>query len=280
MARSIAIIKAQIITEKNAQPALSGLTSTSQTAIYNLWAYVIATAIFIQESLWDLFRTQLDAQIALTPAWTDQWVQSEAFKFQYDATTPQILTLTNFIPSYAIVDITKRIISRCSVTTKSNRIVAIKVATNEPPQALNATQLTSFQGYLDEISAAGVQYIATSLAPDNLLVRAQIFYNGQYAATIQADVIASINNYMATIEFDGYVRGSALETAILATTGVNDIILNDVAIRPDATPFASTTYIIQNNAEIVNKYPIYAGYCVGETTPTYTLNDTLTFIVD
>jgi hypothetical protein len=50
MARSIATIKQQIINAKNADPILSEkLTSTSQTAIWNLWAYITAVAINLHE---------------------------------------------------------------------------------------------------------------------------------------------------------------------------------------------------------------------------------------
>lgn len=279
MSRTIAVIQAQIIAEKNAQPALSGLTSTSQVSIWNLWSYVVAVAIFIQESLWDLFQTQLDAQIALAPAWTDQWLQRETLKFQYDISTPQVLTLTNFVPAYLIPDTTKQIISRSSVLTKPNRIVSVKVATNTPPQALTTSELTSFQGFLDAISPAGVQYAATSLPPDEVMIDANIFYDGQYAATIQASVISSINTYLANIEFDGYFRISALETAILSTTGVNDVIFRNIAIRPDATPYAGTTFMVLNGQELYNKYPMYAGYAVTESASTHTILTTLTYTV-
>ena len=279
MARTIAQIKTQITTQIAAESALAGLNSPSQTAIWNLWAYVIATAIFIQESLWDLFSTQLDQTISNAPAWTDKWVQTESFKFQYDAVTPQIIQLNNFVPSYPTVDTTKQIISRCSVVTKSNRIVTVKVASAEPPIALTTPQLTSFQGYLDVISPAGVQYSTISYNPDQLLVGAQVFYDGQYASTISANVIAGINTYMANIEFDGFIRISALEDAIQAVPGVTDVILNNVAIRPDGTPFANTTYLLQNNTEIYNKYTMYAGYVIGETTAGHTFTNTLIFTV-
>ena len=279
MARTIAQIQAQMDAEQALQPALSSLNSISQVAIYTLWKFVISTSIWIQESLWDIFETNLEAQIALAPAWTDAWVQSQAFTFQYDSITPQVLTLNNFVPSYAVVDATKRIISRCSVLTKPNRIVSVKVATLSPPQALSGPELTSFQGFLDEISPAGVQYLTQTFNPDQLLVGATILYNGQYASTISASTINSINTYMANIEFDGYVRLSALETAILATPGVNDVIFNNIAIRPDSLPFASTTYLVLNNDELFNKYQMYAGYCISEQTSTHTLADTLVFTI-
>ncbi len=279
MARSISAIKQTIVDAKNAESALSDLNNPSQAAVYNLWMYITAVAIFIFEGLLDLFKTQMDIQISNSGVWTDKWVQSEAFKFQYDANIPQIVQLIDFVPSYNPLDTTKQIISRASVSTLSNRTVSVKVATLDPPQALDALQLTSFQGYLDIISPAGVQYNTISLPPDELLVGATVYYDGQYSSQIQTNVINSLNAYMANIDFDGQVTLSLIEKAILETAGVNDVVLNNVAIRADSTPFSGTTYLLQNNTEIYNKYPMFSGYVVEETTTNETFADTLTFIV-
>jgi hypothetical protein len=279
MARTIQQIQSQIIATKNAQPSLNGLNSPSQTAIWNLWTYIMAVGIFIQEGLWDLFETNLEVQISNAPAWTDQWVQAQSFLFQYNATIPQIVQLNNFVPSYKSVNVTDQIISRASVTTLGNRDVSIKLATQNPPQALSTSQLTSFQGYLDIISPAGVQYNAVSYNPDQLMVGATVWYDGQYASQIQNSVITAINTYMANIPFNGYIRLSSLETSILNIQGVNDVELNNIALRPDSIPFSGTTYLVQNDTEIFNKYPMFAGYVISEQTSGYTINNTLTFIV-
>lgn len=279
-ARSINQIKTQIITEKNNQPDLAGLNSTSQAAIYNLWAYIVAVAIFIQESLWDLFKTNLEADIAAAPVGTDNWVQSESLKFQYDAITPQIIHLNDFVPSYDVIDPTKQIITRASVKTLPNRLVSVKVAKSEPPVALSLTELNSFKGYLNEISFAGVQYNPVSLNSDKVMVNATVYYNGQYASTIAANTATAINDYFKTIPFDTNIRMSKLEDAIQGVLGVTDVVLNNVAIRPDSILFSASTYLIQNNTEIFRLYPLYAGYCVEETTSGQTLADTLVFVAE
>ena len=93
MARSISQIQSQILASKNAQAALSGLTSTSQTSIYNLWSFVTAVSMNVQENLWDIFQTNLETEIASFPIGTDGWVNEQVLKFQYDGTTPQIVFL-------------------------------------------------------------------------------------------------------------------------------------------------------------------------------------------
>lgn len=280
MARSLQVIKQQIIDTKNAQSSLSGLNSISTTAIYNLWAYVTATALYFQESLWDLFKTNLEAEIAIAPVGTDSWVSAQVSKFQYNSTNPQIIQLVNFVPSYPVIDPSLQIITRVSVKTLPNRLVAVKVAKQEPPVGLTSSELNSLKGYLDEISFAGVQYNVTSLPADQLMVGATIYYNGQYAAVIQSNVIQAINTYLQSVPFDNWIRLSKLEDAIQSVTGVTDVELNNVAIRADSVPFANTTYMVQNNKEIFYKYPMFSGYAISEQTSPYTLSDTLVFIVE
>lgn len=277
MARSIAQIQAEMDAEQALQTGLSGLNSPSQTAIYTLWKYIISSAIWAHEKLWDLFKVELETIVDNAPIGTDSWVQAQAFKFQYSATDPQIVSLVNFVPSYPVVDTDLQIITRCSVKTLPNKVVSVKVAKSDPPSALSATELSSFKGYLDDISFAGVQYNAVSLASDKLYLDAEVFYNGQYSTVISGNVIAAINNYLSNIPFDGYVRVSALYDAIQSVAGVTDVIINDMAIRADATAFGSKTYLVQNNATIFNKYPTFAGYVVEETTVSNTFVDKLTF---
>ena len=242
--------------------------------------------------MWDLFKADLEQTISNAPVGTDNWVQQKAFEFQYSSTVPQVVYInTNtsvsnpppFVPTYTLVDPTLQIITRASVKTLPNRIVSVKVAKENPPVALNGSELNSFQGYLDIISFAGVQFQTQSSEADKILLDANIFYNGQYNSTISADTINSINNYLSTIPFDGYLRLSSLETAILNTSGVTDVVFNNVAIRPDVTPFSAITslnYLVQGSTELTNKSNLYAGYVVEENTPAQTFADKLNFIIE
>lgn len=278
MARNIAEIQAQMDAEQALQTGLSGLNSPSQSAIYTLWKYIVSACIYYHEKLWDIFKIDMEEIIDNAPIGTDQWLKAQALKFQYSATTPQVITLIDFVPQYAVVDEDLQIITRCSVKTLSNQVASVKVAKSDPPVALSAAELSSFNGYLSDICFAGVQYSAISVTADKLYLDAEVYYNGQYSSVISANVIDAINNYLANIPFDGYVRVSALEDAIQTVEGVTDIVINDLAMRADATAFGSKTYLVQSNATIYNKYPTYAGYVVEETTASNTFVDKLTFI--
>lgn len=280
MARTITEIKKTIDDEQALQSGLSTLNSPSQAAIYNLWKYITAVAMWIHETLWDKFKVELEEVADSAQIGTEGWVQQKAFDFQYSTTNPQIVQLVDFVPSYLVEDDSLKIITRCSVKTLPSKIVSIKVAKQDPPVPLDSTELSSFTGYLDEISFAGVQYSPVSLTSDKIMVNASVYYNGQYSTTISANTITAINTYLSAIPFDGILRISALEDAIQNVAGVSDIVLNNVALRADSTALSASTYLVQSNTTIFNKYGLTSGYVVPETTLGSTLDATLTFITE
>ena len=278
MARSINEIQAAIIATVQAQPELAAANSTSKRAIWRLWTFVVAVAINLLEQLQDIFQTEIEATVALSAPQTAQWVQDRVLKFQYDATNPQIVQLVNLVPQYPVVNANLRIVTRCSVKSTLSNQVQIKVAKSEPPAPLTGTEASALQSYVDIIGVAGVEYLVTSTDSDKLFVQAQIYYNGQYSAVIQANVIQAIEGYLAQIPFDGTLKLLDLEIAVRNVTGVTDIVMNNIRARKDADALTAATYLVQANEVIARKWATVSGYIVGETTIGNTLADTLTFI--
>jgi hypothetical protein len=281
MARQISEIQQQMLDNIAADSVLSPLlTSTSKRAVYRLFTYVVAVGINALEQLMDIFTADVEAVAAAAAPATPAWLQDQIFKFQYSATTPQVVQLINFAPAYPVIDETLQIITRCSVTTNLSNSVIIKVATGEPPAALSSPQLSALQSYVTQIGVAGVVYNVISQASDKLYVQANVYYQGQYSAVIKADVIAAIENFLAAIPFNGQVKITDLEDAITAVEGVTDVVLVNVRARANGTAFASGSYLVQNQQTISRLWGTVAGYMVGETTTGNTLNDSLTFIAE
>ena len=281
MARTIAQIQAQIIATKQAQPELAGLTSTSKRAIWNLWTFVIATCIGIFEQLLDSFLTNVETQVNASAGASILWLQAKMFQFQYDAITPQVVQLINTVPQYPVVDATKQIVTACSVTSSLSNQVTIKVAKSNPYVALVSAELTAAQSYINTIGAAGISYTVISLNPDKLYVQASIYYQGQYSTVIQQNVIDAINSFLQNLSitnFNGSMKISDLEGVIRNVAGVNDVILNNVKGRDDASTFANGVDLVLNNTVISRQWDTVAGYIVQETTSGKTFADSLIFI--
>jgi hypothetical protein len=280
MARTIEQIQAGIIADIQATPELAEANSTSKRAIWRLFAYVQASAILLLEQIIDTFTTANELKISQGIPATASWINSKVLEFQYSATNPQIVQLVNFTPVYPVIDKSLRIITRCSVVTTLSSQVIVKVAKNDPPVALTSTELSSLQSYINQIGVIGVNYNCQSLTSDKLYIDAEVYFDGQYSTVIQARVISAINTFLSTLSFNGILKVSDIELAVRDVVGVNDILLKNVKMRSDVTPFTGGTFLIQNNTVISRIYPTVSGYIVGETTTGNTFADKLTFIAN
>jgi hypothetical protein len=284
MARTIAVIAQTMIDAKTAESNLNGLTSTSQTSTWRLWIFIVATAINILEQFQDVFRTEMEALSSALKPGTPQWVQDRTFKFQYDATTPQVVTIVDATIVYPVENDALKIVTRCSVNTGANKVVNIKVAkntspTNTAPIALSAPEASALLSYWGLIGFAGITYNIINKDADKIGIVADIYYNGQYSSTIQADTILALNNYLASIPFDGNVSVLGIEDALQNVLGISDFKLNTLSGRADVTPFASRVKFYDLATSVnLRKYQTNAGYCVEETTAGQDFATTLTFI--
>lgn len=255
----------------NPDTSKRGLTSVSQVAKWRVFLNTVATEIFTLQQLMGIFQTETEGIInGFAPA-TELWIQKRVFEFQYGSVL--VLDLVTLIPAYNVIDTTLRIVTNCSVNTNKNKTIDIKVAKGGvTPAPLVTLEKTALKAYLDTWLDAGVDTNIISLVSDKMAITAQVFYNGQFAETIQADVIAALNAFLLGIPFDGVVKVSAIEDAIQAVAGVTDIIITQVKARDDNTPFSGATIVTK-------EWVTFAGYIIQETTGGQTFADTLTFTV-
>jgi hypothetical protein len=249
--------------------------------------------MFLQETLWDIFKTDIETQVSLATPGTPTWLKDKILNyFQYSSVTPQILELVDFVPTYPTVDSNLRIITRCAISNYGLNTCLVKVAKSDPPQILLAAELTALDSFLNNggdgtiagssvgLGFAGINYNVQSYNSDKLYLVAEIIYNGQYASTIQDAVEVAINAYLADLPFDSKVKITALTDAIQLVEGVSDVIITDLAMRSDATAFSNKTYLVQNKTTILSSYPTFAGYIVEETTASNTFADTLIYTAE
>lgn len=280
MARSVDVIQQGIITQVQATPELAAANSTSKRAIWRLWTFVVAVAINILEQLMDVFKSDMEVLAAQAVPGTASWIQAQVFKFQYSATNPQVVQLINLIPVYPVMDSTLYLVTRCSVKTDISGAVNVKVAKGATPQALAAGEVSALQSYINTIGYAGIVYNVISANPDQLYIKAAIYYKGQYNSVIAANVKAAITNYLAALPFDGSVKVSDLEGAIKAVAGVNDVVFDRVSCRADATAWGGGTDLVLNQQTALRLWNTVAGYMIPEATSGNTLDQTLNFIAE
>lgn len=287
MARSVdeinSYIKAQLITNFAGIGITIDPTTWSKRNMLRAICFTVATCQALLEQLQDLFQQNIEDIAAKAPAASAPWVQDKMFKFQYSATDPQIIALINTVPTYPVVDATLRIITACSVTSSVSNETQVKVAKGTPFAALSAPELSAAQGMINVIGVAGINYVVISLESDKMFIEADIYYQGQYAGIIQANVISAIKTWFvdrATNNFNGAVEMADLEGIINKVTGVNDVVLKNVRGRSDTDLFSAGIDFILNTQVIQRKWFTVAGYIGQETDIGHTFADSLNFIAE
>lgn len=298
MARNISDIRASITTNYVALMATVGVTiDPTQWSRRNLQRQVIntfANAAAVCEQRLDQYQSDIETMIAQASPQTAPWFQAQMFKFQFDATDPQIIKFdtTTFAPFYNTVDEDKQIIKYCSVTPGPFGTTLIKIAAQVSgfPSDIESAypgSLDAATSYARLLSVPGITINVQSGNSDKLYIAATIYYQGLYSAVISDSVIEAIKAYLFGIQFNGVVILSDLERAIKAVSGVNDVVLTNVQARADGTAYGSGTNLVvgvDGSSPIGNvisrKWDTVAGYIQPETTSTHELTDSLTFIAE
>lgn len=250
----------------------TGITiDPSQWSLYDLQQYLLwvaAGGMAVEEQLWDAYRLDINALIAAAAPQSAPWFQAMMFKFQYDATTPQVLVLdtTTMTWAYPTVDANLCPVAYCSVVPGTLGTTVIKIA-DSTPAALSSTIVSAAQSYVNVIAAPGLYYNVVSLDSDKIYMALDVYYIGQYSAVIQQSVIDAIDAYFAGIPFDGVMRLSDLEVAIKAVTGVSDVVFKEVQARADTTTVFSGTKLVDAYTTVSRQWQTVAGYCQTEPSP-------------
>jgi hypothetical protein len=283
MARTLTVIQTAIKSQIRTYPSLDDFKfpedGGSSVSIFNVFVFVVAAAIYTFETMMDIVQSDIQAIADSAPSGNAKWVQRQILNFQYG----DIITLTDFVPSYPTLTPANQIITKCSVRTISNGGMQIKVAKGVSPSLapLSAPELTALLNYWNGTSTqegvgfAGVKTTFISLYPDRMMVNATVYFQGQYIeATVKAGVVAAIDDFFGSLQdesFDGSVFLIRLVDAIQAVDGVSRVKLNNVTARPETTVFASSTIL-----DVQGVYNTSAGYLISEDTVGYTLNDSIT----
>jgi hypothetical protein len=278
MARTVAQIKQSMLDAKNADPTLSTLTSTSQTAKWNLYYFIVASCIAIFEQLQDIFKTELETIASTAAPSTPQWTRNKVLKYQKGDVAQ--LNTTTYVIEYPIINTANQILTRCAVITAPNRTVLIKVAKSDPPTPVSVGELAELQSYVETFNPAGIAFTLINENSDKMEVAATIYYNGQYSAVISTNVVAALNSYMANLPFNGVISTQAVVDAIQAVEGVISVSLARILVRKHSVAYGAgvTLYNLSTGVDAV-QYQTIAGYVVQETTATHTFADTLSYIV-
>ena len=213
MARTIQEIQTLILQAKAQEPALSELNSTSKVAIWRLWVYIIAVAIWSLEKLFDLHRADIDKRLAELKPHTARWYRSKALAFQYGF---DLLTdsdkFNNTGHTEEQIEASKIVKYSAVVESPNEGRLIVKIAgeQGEQLQPITDAQKQAFEAYLQEIKDAGVRLSIVNYQPDILHLQMKIVYdpllidsNGQSIIHATKPVETAIKEYLKRLPFNG-----------------------------------------------------------------------------
>ncbi len=243
MARTAQEIYNSFITIKETTPQLSGLTSSSTTALWRVFYSSISVGISVFEQIWDSFKLDLEYQKTTSQIYTESWWNDRMKnQFQYSPGDPDrgvINVNDQFQIFYPIVDESTRIIDFSATKhADANRQVTIKVAKDDGdgnPIQLDINELTAAADYVDRIKGAGLLINVVSFPADILTLELDVYFNGQYVqSTVQDNVNNAITEYLSNLEFDGKIRLLSLTDMIQSNVeGIKDIFIRSANALPD-----------------------------------------------
>lgn len=239
-------------------------TTFSAVSLENIWFSIVASAIWVLESIFDAFRSDVDDKIAGAVLASIPWYHKIALEFQYgdslvfDEETQQYV--------YPSVDTSKQVIkfAACRDLGGGVYILAATADSSGNPVALSPAVLAAFESYLKQRKPAGVILQVGSYNPDLVRVVMTVQYDPQVinaSGQLITDpsvrpVEDAIDNYLRGIVYGGVLNKTKLVDAVQAAPGVKDVLLGSVSVKPENTsaysPVSGNNYTSYSGAFKLN----------------------------
>ena len=204
------------------------LSSDSTVSPWRLFARLFAYAAMVQQALWDRYRLDVIALSRDGHYGTRWWYIAKAKAFQMGHT----LVMTSLDGGYAVDDPAARIITHAAVAERAN-LVQVKVAKGltAPLQKLTPEERAAVNDYFQHLRPT-VQVIAITGDPDSVKITGTVVYDPETPImAVQSAVKLALDAYLITLDFGGVLRIQDMRSAILAVTGVVDVVFDQVEAR-------------------------------------------------
>jgi len=289
MARTIQEIYNAIITEKETFTELNGLTpipettqtllqdlqSKSKVAIWRLWGFVIAVAIWSHEQVFVKHKQEVELLLLNRTFGQLKWYEtiSRLFQLGYELVWNETDLRYEYSDTTSDDAIDSKIIKQSAaseIDTTVGKLIILKVAkgTVGSLAPLSTIERGSFDAYIDRVKPAGTNISIVSDVADDLRVSITITYDplviGVDGGTPERGFLISdssvypiedaLENYIQQIGFDGFFRVMDMVDVIQAVNGVLNVAVQKASARYGALEY---TDIIKVSEQ---KYNANAGY--------------------
>ena len=277
MARTVQQIETSIYQNIAASPELSdALTSTSNTAIWSGFIYIIATAMWVLENMWDIFKTETENKIADNKIHNRRWYEliTKSFLFGVplvaDTDTFDTSEMTEEEISAAAV--VKQVACSKVITSNGSGLLRIKVAGQDGAgnlQPLPEEQKNALFTYLDRNAVdAGTHFQIINQPGDDLKLNLQVYFDPlvlsatgtRLDGTNETPVQDAIKEYLLSLDFSGEFVKADLIQKIRSVEGV--VTANVLQAASKHGNYTYEEIEITSAGEIQEIREAYSGYMI------------------
>ena len=233
MARTVAQIQNLMLADIASDDTLTtALTSSSKYAIFRLFTFIVATAIWIHETFFDQHTVEIDTKIYNQKSGRPSWYREMALKFQYgfDLVADKDYFDNGTASQEQIED--SKIIKYAAVNESDDESRLIVKIAGEVDGVLtdftDPSQVIAIKAYFKEIKYPGkitiINYKADQLYLNIQIKRDALVLNESGMSILNANypVREAIQEFMKELPFDGDLRLSALVDKMQKVPGVLD----------------------------------------------------------
>lgn len=221
------------------QPGASFADEFSTVSIESILFGIFASAIYVLETFFDRFKTDVDSKIASAIVATIPWYHRICKEYQHGDDLVYDENTASF--KYQSIDANKQLVKYASCRDRGGGVYILVSGEDQQglPTALPDDVLQAFRSYINEVKPAGVLVEAYSYNPDVITLSAVIEYdplvlNSDGSLVSDSSVYPveqAIEKYLRNILYGGVLNKTKLVDAIQSAEGVKDVILNEVLTR-------------------------------------------------
>ncbi|KGO88372.1 hypothetical protein Q765_00175 [Flavobacterium rivuli WB 3.3-2 = DSM 21788] len=232
------ITNARIVALYGLQAGLTFLQQFSLLSLENNLFDVVTDAMLSLESLWDIFRAEITAEMAKQQPHTKAWYQGKALGFMLGV---PLINDTDVFDTAGLTDeaieaakVVKQAAAVKLISNNGYGILRLKVATAAPDgtlQPVPAEQFAALKYYiLEKVVDAGTQVVVTTAVADKLRLHLDIYYSPlilnpegeRLDGTDDTPVQNALDQFLQSIEFNGTLNLNKLERDLIDIEGVQE----------------------------------------------------------
>ncbi|MBO6253397.1 MAG: hypothetical protein J6O49_07055 [Bacteroidaceae bacterium] len=201
----------------------------SKMSILDAITWVQSSCIWAFENIIDVFKIDLAKDLQNRINGTPGYYANALLKYQSGDELEMNDEGTSF--SYPTIDETKRVITKVAYSESvqenfHDKLLVLKIATGNPGayQQIDSDEMVAIRAYVNQIAFAGTSITIVSRKGDVLVPKFTVYYDGAITEEeVYTNIENSINQFIADLDFNGFIYTQKLIDAIQSAEHVLDV---------------------------------------------------------